>query len=158
MQAEAKRKLKRDVEGEPRITEILLQLLNTYPDMPKSTKVGFADLTEDKGFAMVPISGAVINDEREDVTGHVRQTCSYPFYLVYRTATQASDMKITIKEFLDDMGRWLEKLTEYPALPSGMRIDSISRSTPASLDAVYENNTQDWAIQLNLQYINEFER
>ena len=158
MQAAVKRKLKRDVEGESHITEVLLNLLNTYPEMPKNTKIGFADLTEEKGFAIEPISGAVIQSETEDVTGHVRQICGYPFYLVYRTATQATGMKISIKEFLDDIGRWLEKLTEYPTLPDGMRIDSIARTTPAILDKVFENNVQDWAIQLNLQYINEFER
>lgn len=153
-----KKKLRRDVEGETRITETLMNLLSTYPDMPEGLKIGFSDLKQDGGFAMVPITGAVIVSEREDITGHVTQTCSYPFYLVYRTAAQASKVKIDIKEFLDSLGRWLEKLKDYPKLPEGMKVYSITRESPANLDTVYENAVQDWVIQINLQYLNEFER
>ena len=76
-------------------------------------------------------------------------------------------MKIEIKEFLDNIGRWLEQqpiqigskkyqLEEYPELSSNRKIEEISRLTPAYLDNSYENNVQDWVISLSLKYRNIF--
>ena len=43
------------------------------------------------------------------ITGKVNQVCNYPFYAVYRTAADSQNSKIDIKEFLDKLGKWLEK-------------------------------------------------
>ena len=103
------------------------------------------------------------------MTGKVNQVCNYPFYVVYRTAADSQNSKIDIKEFLDKLGKWLEKqpvtidgetqkLSDYPELTEGREITEISRQTPAYLDNTSEGNVQDWVISLALRYRNIFYR
>ena len=129
----------------------------------------FSTLKEDDGIAFYPVSGAVIAQEKKSVTGKVNQLCNYPFYIVYRTSRDSPNMKADIKEFLDSVGKWLErqsvvidgekhKLTFYPALTEERKIEEITRITPSYLDKTYENNVQDWVISMSLKYRNIFRR
>ena len=74
-----------------------------------------------------------------------------------------------IKEFLDSLGKWLERqqikinedttqLKEYPSLSEGRRVEEIRRQTMAYLDSRTEDNIEDWAIGMNLKYKAEFYR
>jgi len=157
-----------DLDGSATITEALRELLNLYPGLLEGDEIAFATLSEDSGKALYPISGAVVQSETEDIMGHVEQTCLYPFAVVYRAAGLSESRKAAVKEWLDDLGRWLEgqpvtlngvdyTLDDYPAVGS-REIINISRQTPAYLDSVTEDRTEDWAIQLTTKYTNEFDR
>lgn len=168
MPEEARSKpVKYDVDGYEIVTDALKALLNSFPGLLEGESIKFSTLEEDSGISFYPISGAVIATETTSVTGKVNQVCNYPFYVVYRTAADSQNSKIDIKEFLDKLGKWLEKqpvmigeqqqkLSAYPELTDGREITEISRQTPAYLDNTSEGNVQDWVISLALKYRNIF--
>lgn len=170
MPEEARNKpIKYDVDGYDIVTNALKDLLNSFPGLMEDENIKFSTLEEDSGISFYPISGAVIATETISVTGKVNQVCNYPFYVVYRTAADSQTSKIDIKEFLDELGKWLEKqpvmidgetqkLSDYPDLTEGREITEISRQTPAYLDSTSEGNVQDWVISLALRYRNVFYR
>lgn len=163
------KQIKYDVDGYDIITNALKDLLNSFPGLLDGETIKFSTLEEDSGIDFHPISGPVIVTEKTSVTGKVNQVCNYPFYVVYRTAADSQNSKIDIKEFLDKLGKWLEKqpvmidgqqqkLSAYPDLTEGREITEISRQTPAYLDNTSEGNVQDWVISLALRYRNIFYR
>ena len=72
-----------DVTGTELLTTALRELINTYPGLNGET-ITFATLGADSGKAMFPTQGAVIQSERQSITGHVTQNCQYPFSIYYR--------------------------------------------------------------------------
>lgn len=170
MQAvDSKKTVKYDVDGYDIVTNALKDLLNQYPGLETGEVFKFSTLKEDDGIAFYPVSGAVIAQEKKSVTGKVNQLCNYPFYIVYRTSRDSPNMKADIKEFLDSVGKWLERqsvvidgekhrLTSYPTLTEERKIEEITRITPSYLDKTYENNVQDWVISMSLKYRNIFRR
>ena len=87
----------------------------------------------------------------------------------YRSAGLSEARKEGVKEWLDGLGRWLERqpvvigsdtytLPEYPALTGNRKILSIQRQSPAFLNAINENKTEDWILDMSLRYRNEFLR
>lgn len=168
-EAENRKPVKYDVDGYDIITNAINDLLNQYPGLLEGEKIKFSSLEEESGIAFYPVTGAAVSNEKVSVTGKVNQLCNYPFYIVYRTAAESANSKIDIKEFLDNLGRWLErqtinignetyKLPGYPALTNGRNITEIVRQTPAYLDYVSENKVQDWVISLSFRYRNIFYR
>lgn len=166
---EEKSKVKYDVDGYEVVTSAIMDLLNSYPGLLPGEKIKFSTVEKDSGITCYPVSGAVIALEKKYVTGTVDQLCNYPFYILYRTAIDAGNVKADIKEFLDGLGKWLEKqpvtidgktytIEEYPELTEGRKIEEITRLTPSYLDNVSENNVQDWVISLSLKYRNKFKR
>lgn len=159
-----------DVEGSEAVSSVLLTLLNRFPGLSERQSVLFATLSETSGIGFFPTTGAALLSDVEDITGHVKQVCLYPFSVVYRAAPKTEAQRLRIKEFLDALGKWLERqpvvlngteyqLDEYPALSSGNRIiKAISRSSPAYLNAAYQDGGEDWLIALRLTYENEFDR
>lgn len=170
MPEEAKNKSKRyDIDGYDIVTNAIKDLLNGFPGLLEGESIKFSTLEEESGISFYPISGAVIVTETKSVIGKVNQLCNYPFYVVYRTAADSQNSKIDIKEFLDNLGKWLEKqpvtidgkqqkLSAYPKLTEGREITEISRQTPAYLDNTSEGNVQDWVISIALRYRNIFYR
>lgn len=151
-----------DVEGSSIVTPVLLTLLNTFPGLGEK-RITFSTLEETSGIGFFPTSGAVFLTNKESITGHVRQTCAYPFNVVYRAALKTEKQKMRVKEFLDTLGRWLERqpvtlngeehaLPAYPVLEQGRKIKGITRATPAFLDRAYQDGVEDWTIRLNLRY------
>ena len=158
-----------DVQGYDIITDAIQNLLDAFPGLEEGEEILFSSMKEESGFAWYPISGGVIEDEKCSVTGKVKQTCAYPFFLIYRSGATSPKRKAGIKEFLDSIGRWLEKqpvkvgedtvvLKEYPSLTEGRSIKTIERQTPAYLDNETENKIEDWVIYITLKYQNEFRR
>lgn len=159
-----------DVDGSEAVSSVLLALLNTFPGLSERQSVLFATLSDSHGIGFFPTTGAALQSDNEDITGHVKQVCLYPFSVVYRAAPKSESQRLRIKEFLDAFGKWLERqpvtlsgneyqLTEYPELASGNRIiKSISRSSPAYINAAYQDGIEDWIITLRLTYENEFNR
>lgn len=157
-----------DLDGFEYVTNALSELLNTFPAIT-TEEISFTSISEDGGVAFVPVSGAAIETEKEDITGHVTQVCSYPFYVMYRMSGTSEKSKINVKEWLDNLGKWLEGepitvrgkkyiLDSYPTLQSNRKFKVIERQTPSYLSGKNSNNSEDWVIMLNARYSNEFDR
>jgi len=161
-----------DVEGYDLLTPAIWDLLNSYPGLEKGEKFRFSELNCEYGKAMFPTTGAVVQYEKESITGHVEQMCLYPFTVLFRVSGQTQKRKANAKEWLDTLGRWLEmqtvkigdteyKLNEYPELnPSDeeTKIMDISRTTPAYLAVTNGDMSEDWVISIQARYRNEFDR
>ncbi len=163
------KEIRYDLNGIPVITDALINLLNEYPGLTDADEITFADLDENGGVTIVPISGAVIETEKTDITDHFTQVCLYPFYVIYREKDLSERKKIKTKEWLDNLGMWLERqlvtinnteyqLEEYPDLTGDRKFLSIERQSPAYLDKNEEDATQDWVIYISARYQNEFNR
>lgn len=163
------KQVKYDVDGYDAVTSALRELLNQYPALSDNDEIAFASLGEDSGKAMFPISGAAVETEKTSVTGKVTEVCLYPFYVIYRAAGLSENRKATVKEWLDNLGKWLEQKkvlingTEYqlkklPPLTDGREFLSISRQTPAYLDTVNENQSENWAIYISARYQYEYHK
>lgn len=159
-----------DIDGSEAVSGVLLTLLNTFPGLSDKQHILFATLSDTSGIGFYPTTGAALLSDTEDVTGHVKQVCLYPFSVVYRAAPKSETQRMRIKEYLDTLGKWLEqqpvtidgteyRLENYPALASGNRvIKSISRSSPAYINSAYQDGIEDWIIAARLTYENEFDR
>lgn len=156
-----------DVQGSEIVTAVLLKLLNDFPGL-HGNKIEFSTLYDKSGIGFFPTTGAVLLTNKKSITGSVFQTCGYPFNIVYRAAPRTGQQKVVIKEFLDTLGKWLERqpiavegeqiqLHEYPKLDNGRKITSISRTAPGHLDSAYQDGTEDWLISLELKYEHEYE-
>lgn len=161
-----------DVDGYDVITAKILALLNEYPALASDDRIEFSTLSENRGKAMFPLSGGVIENKRTDIWGWVTEVCVYPFYVIYRAGNLTEERRSAVKEWLDDLGRWLERqtiylsvnnvptpyrLNAYPTLQGNRRFISIQRTAPAALNNINSNNTEDWAISITARYRNEYE-
>jgi hypothetical protein len=143
-------------DGSDNLTQALMELLNSYEglnDVP-SDYIEFQLLDTTKGIAMFPNPSVAILTEQEDIVGHVTQTCAYAFTIVFRTRTTDKEY---VKEWLDNLGRWLEE-TEYPALTENKKFLKIARNTQSYLYGTTEDKAEDWAISIQATYRNEFDR
>lgn len=159
-----------DIDGSEAVSAVLRKLLNEFPGLSLRQRVQFATLESSGGVGFFPSTGAAIEKEEEDICGHVRQRCLYPFAVIYSAAPKSEAQRLRIKEFLDTLGKWLERqpvkvngkeeqLTDYPGLDSGNRvIKSIGRTSPAYLSDVNKDGMEEWAVGLRLTYENEFDR
>lgn len=159
-----------DIDGSKAVSKVLLELLNTFPGLSEKQRILFSTLSESSGIGFFPTTGAALQSDKEDVTGHVTQVCLYPFSVVYRAAPKSEAQRMRIKEYLDTLGKWLEqqpvflngkeyRLEAYPALASGNRIiKTITRTSPAYINAAYQDGIEDWIIAARLSYENEFDR
>lgn len=164
--ADTNEQVRYDFDGYEVITTALMALINQYPKLPAGDEIAFSTLEAESGKAMFPITGAIIETEDKDILGGTTQICLYPFFVIYRASGLSESRKAAIKEWLDDLGRWLEKQTitandasytleEYPELSGSRRFLTINRQTPAYLDNTNEQ-VEDWAIYISARYSNEF--
>lgn len=165
--AETEKQVRYDLDGYEVITSALRELLNQFPGLPEGDEIAFSTLGAESGKAMYPITGAIIETERKDILGGVTQVCLYPFFVIYRASGLSESRKAAVKEWLDNLGRWLERQTvnisgldytleSYPPLTGRRTFLSIQRQTPAYLDNTQDNNAEDWAIYISARYRNEF--
>lgn len=154
---------KYDIDGFNELTTAISTMLNEYPGLAKTETILFSVLGEERGKAWFPVSGAVIEREEKDVLGNVHSTCLYPFIAVYRASGLSERRKLAVKEWLDDLGRWLEgqtvtiggvehTLAEYPKLTGNREITEITRTSPAYLDGTEENGAENWCISAQVKY------
>ena len=94
------KEIKYDLDGYDIITNALMTLLNQYPGLG-SDEIRFSTFGTESGIAMFPSIGAVVENERQSVTGKVYQSCNYPFNIVYKVAGVSESNKIQVKDFLD---------------------------------------------------------
>lgn len=160
-------KEKMDVGGFDIITNAIQSLLDEYPGLEEEEKMIFSHIGKENGIAWYPVEAGIIETTTENIIGQVKQICNYPFCIVYRSGGTSSKRKVSIKEFLEYIGCWLERkpikvngeiklLTKYPELTDGREIISISRQSTAYLDNTSESNIEDWVIYITLKYKNEF--
>lgn len=159
-----------DIDGSEAVSRVLLSLLNTFPGLKSNENVTFSDLSPSSGISFFPTTGAIYESNKEDICGRVKQVVAFPFAIYYRTGARTEAQRMRVYQFLDALGRWLERqpvtlsgnvhqLEAYPALSSGNRaIKSISRTSPGYISAAHQDQTADWAISLRLVYENEFDR
>lgn len=163
----AEKTVKYDIDGYEAVTAALRELLNQYPGLVDGDEITFSSLSEDSGKAMFPSNGAVIESEQTFITGRKKEICLYPFYVVYRAAGLSEGRKASVKEWLDNLGKWLEKKTvligtekykldSYPSLTDGRKLTEIKRNSPAYLDAVEENQSENWVIHITASYQFEY--
>lgn len=158
---------KYDLDGQEVITDALMKLINCYPGLSSEDTIKFSILGEDNGKAIFPVSGAMVETEKNTITGKVIQECLYPFYVIYRAAGLSEQRKASVKEWLDNLGKWLERqkivvnnteyrLDDYPSLTGERKFLSIKRNTPSYLDSTNENMSENWAIYISARYQNIF--
>lgn len=159
----------KDATGYEVITEAVRALLNQFPGLLPGEVIKYEELGDKEGIAFSNDAGALVYSEREDVVGGVRQTCQYPFFVIYRSASSAREQqKISIQEFLETLGKWLcgepavineetYKLRSYPKLAGSRQIKKITRDNSYGTEP-RENGTQDWLLPVTVEYTNEFER
>lgn len=158
---------KYDLDGQEVITDTLMKLINCYPGLSSEDTIKFSILGEDNGKAIFPVSGAMVETEKNTITGKVIQECLYPFYVIYRAAGLSEQRKASVKEWLDNLGKWLERqkivvnnteyrLDDYPSLTGERKFLSIKRNTPSYLDSTNENMSENWAIYISARYQNIF--
>ena len=151
--AEEKKPVKYDIDGFDVITTALQELVNQFPELREGDEIAFSTL----------------DDAKESITGHVTQVCLYPFCVIYRISGANAKRKADTKEWLDNLGKWLEKQTitiknntykleEYPVLTGNRKFLTIDRQTPAYLDSINENKSENWAINISARYQNDFDR
>lgn len=157
----------RDASGFDILTSAVKSLLNQYPGLEDGEVIKFEELGKESGIAFSADNGALVYAETEDVCGFRHQKCQYPFYVVYRTASNKERLKLSAQEFLDSLGKWLcqepvvingtqTRLAAFPALSEGRIIKRITRENSYGLkpnaDAV-----QDWVLPVTVQYTNDIE-
>lgn len=155
-----------DLDGRELVTQALRELLDRYPRLGEGEHIAFATLG-DSGVALYPGDTAVIERERRYITGFVRQECRYTFAVLWRAIGPSEERRAYIKQWLDDLGRWLEgqpvtedgqRLERYPAIGEGRCIRRIRRASAAALiEADAAHRTETWAATLAVAYDNEFQ-
>ena len=165
----AENEVRYDLDSYDIITQALMELINQYPALDDDDEITFAVLEDTTGKAMVPVSGGIILKETEDVTSHIYQECLYPFNVYYRASGLSEKKKMIAKEWLDNLGRWLERqvtvingneyqLTEYPTLNGDREFLNIYRSTPSFPNDTNEDKVEDRCISISALYRNEYDR
>ena len=157
----------RDASGFDIMTRAVKSLLNQYPGLLDGEVIKFEELAEDSGIAFSADNGALVYAETEDVCGGRHQKCQYPFYVVYRTASNKERLKLSAQEFLDSLGKWLcqepvvingsqTRLAAFPALSEGRIIKRITRDNSYGLEP-NADAVQDWVLPVTVQYTNDME-
>lgn len=158
----------KDASGYDVLTIAVKALLNQFPGLYENETVKFEELGEDSGITFSADNGALIFSETEDVLGGVRQTCQYPFYIIYRTSSTKERQKMSIQEFLDTFGKWLcrepvvingseQRLSKYPTLSQGRKITKVTRDNSYGLEP-QESGVQDWILPVSIEYKYDFEK
>lgn len=166
--ADERKPIGKDASGYDVLTIAVKVLLNQFPGLYENETVKFEELGEDSGIAFSADNGALIFSETEDVLGGVRQTCQYPFYIIYRTSSTKERQKMSIQEFLDTFGKWLcrepvvingseQRLSKYPTLSQGRKITKVTRDNSYGLEP-QESGVQDWILPVSIEYKYDFER
>lgn len=164
----AEQKKQYDIDSYEVVTNAIMALINDFPLLDSKEKFTFEGIDK-SGFGMFPSDGAIVTQQVVDITDHVTQTCSYPFYLAYKIGAVTEKQRIITKEFMDSIGKWLEKqaisdgtttykIESYPTLSGDRRFKAFSRQTPAFLGATGTDFAESWVISINATYINEFDR
>lgn len=156
-----------DATGYEVLTKAVSELLNQYPGL-NDRIVTFEELEATSGIAFAADNGGLVMTEKRDILDHITQTCQFPFYIVYRSASTRAAQKIKIQTFLDSIGKWicgepaevdgeLITLNEYPPLTQGRKIKRVTRNNSYGVEPDAKG-VQDWLLPVTVEYTNEFDR
>lgn len=154
-----------DVSGYEILTNAVLALLSQFPGL-HGREILFEELDKESGIAFSADNGALVMTERRSITDHIVQTCQYPFFIIYRTASTKEFQKLQVQAFFDAIGKWIcrepveidsevVQLMNYPELSDGRKITRVTRSNSYGLEP-NEDGVQDWLMPVTVQYTNEF--
>ena len=155
-----------DHEGYEVMTKAVSELLNSFPGLDGRI-VRFEELDNNSGIAFSADNGALVMSERRDITDHIKQTCAFPFFLVYRSASTRAAQKVAIQTFFDSIGKWIcnepaevngqeIRLESYPELASGRKITKVTRNNSYGIEPDAKG-VQDWLLPVTVEYTNEFD-
>lgn len=158
-----------DVDGFEHVTVALMEMVNNFPGLEDGEVFKFSTIPNEDGLSVIAQSGSFIVDERESITGHVWQTCAYPFMIVNRVSGLNQNRKISTKEWMDALAKWMIRepvkirsseyqMKKWPKLTGKREIRLIRRDTPAYLGSINEDKSENWIMNLTIQYRNEFDR
>lgn len=162
-------KYPQDVENFPYVTDALMTTINTFPGLEEDEHFAFSMMPSEAGLSVIASSGSFIMEERVSITDHVMQNCVYPFMVVYRASSLSSKRKMAVKEWMDTLAEWLcrkavtidgevYQLDKWPALTGDRVIRLITRQTAAYLGGINEDKSENWVMDMVIQYRNEFDR
>ena len=154
-----------DVSGYRILTNAVLALLSEFPGL-NGREIFFEEL-EESGIAFSADNGALVLSEKRSITDHVTQSCQYPFFIIYRTASTKEFQKLQVQSFFDSIGKWIckepteiggkvERLKSWPTLSDGRMITRVTRGNSYGLEP-NEDGIQDWLMPVTVQYTNEFD-
>ena len=160
-----------DPEGYDSVTDAIMKMVNAYPGLDKEIeeKFKFCETKPEEGLCIMPVSGSLIMEDHESITGHVWQRCLYPIMVVCRASGLNEKRKMALKEWIDTFARWMTRqpvnigskqhqLSEWPVLTDGRKIRNISRTSTTYLSTIDDGKTEVWVTNLQIQYLNEFNR
>jgi hypothetical protein len=156
-----------DATGYEVLTRAVSELLNQYPGLDQRI-ITFEELDATSGICFSADNGALIVSETKYVTDRVKQTCQYPFFVVYRTAATRAPQKIKVQTFLDTLGKWLcgevavigddeYRLTTLPDLAGDRKITNITRNNSYGVEPT-DKGVQDWLLPVTIEYTYEYDR
>ena len=145
-----------------------METINLYPGLLPGERFEFSMMPENTVLSVIASSGSFIVEEHVSITDHVWQTCAYPFMVVFRASGLNSKRKVEAKEWMDTLAEWLcrkavkikgetYKLAKWPKLEGDRRISLISRQTAAYLGGENEDKSENWVMDMVIQYTNEFD-
>ncbi len=155
-----------DHDGYEVMTKAVSELLNQYPGLDDRV-VKFEELDTSNGIAFSADNGALVMSEKRTIVDHIIQTCQYPFFIVYRSASTRASQKVAIQTFLDSIGKWICKepavvgdeeitLESYPLLANGREIKRVTRNNSYAVEPDAKG-VQDWLLPCVVEYTNEFD-
>lgn len=158
-----------DLDGYPYVTEALMDTINRFPGLEDGEHFTYSMMPDTEGMSVITSTGSFIIEEHESILGHVWQTCSYPFLVVCRASGLNSRRKISLKEWMDTLAEWLcrktvkidgveYQLNRWPRLEGDREIRLITRQTAAYLGGINEDKSENWVMDMTIQYRNEYDR
>lgn len=150
-----------DIEEQKAVTRAVAVLLQKCPAVTNrkiTTRV--EDLMTTPGvIGIFPLNGSVYL--KKYISGSF--VGQHSFMLKYRTVPSDDEARIDAADMLDRIGQWLEgrritidgseyELSEYPELSDGREIVSIERQSNAFLNALMQDGSADYQINLKVQY------
>lgn len=157
-----------DADGTDIMSSLITNLVNLFPGLLPNEQIKFATLNKGVGIALYPTGGAAIINEKESITGHIKQTCQYQFVIMYRNTPRTDSERLRVKELLDALGKWLSRqpikvknkiyqLDKYPVCETDNRIiKAIEFVQPAFIVDTEPNGLETWEIACKVNYDNEY--
>lgn len=127
------------------ISRTVLRWLNSCDNKPLN-KVDFEFLGKTSGLCVSTVQSAF--KVRQYINGGY--LAQYQFQIVYRLIASNADARLSADEALDTMAEWAEQ--NPPELPLGVNRWRVRRDTGAAVMARYDNNAEDHAISMTINY------
>lgn len=127
----------------------LLDWLNEYPDLPEHVgEIESEYVGTTSGMGLYATTAPY--KTQEYISG--AYNAQYQFALLYRTAPESSDARLSAAEFLSNIAEWVEQREDLPDLGAGKQAISIGRTSPATMLGRYDDGSEDYQILMAFDY------